>query len=260
MKKHCAVVSVCFISFFCLLSCGLEAFYEIGNIPNSEMRDVTRATIWLPSSSDSGYQYLTHFMIFYRIYISDVPETALIASTTTNDIYNRSLSTALNADFASLYPSTDKTSTSVNTSNLENIFYRRSYFLLTLEGASINGVLDSGGEKKLEILFSTVNGESPKLIINETSEYILQRAINGPGLNFTPKPDRRFFNHPDLYNPANITPQLNADVASNTGTDIRFTYVSMYIAGKGKSLELPPKDIYSQPTFIGVFRLANLEN
>jgi len=264
MKKTSAVLLVCFFSLFCLLSCGLEAFYYIDYIPNSYMQTTTRATIMLPSSSAEGYNnYFDHFIIFYRIYISDVLESGLIASTQTNDINNKNLNTALNSDFASLYPSTDKISTTVSTSNLENTFYRRNYFLLTLVEAEINSVLSGGSlGKKLEILFSPVSGESPKLILNDTIEYTLQRAIEGPGLKFTPQPNRSFLNHADLYNTANLTPQLNADVATNTktGANRYYTYVSMYIAATGKSFESPPSIIYSQPTFIGVFRLAEAES
>jgi hypothetical protein len=258
MKKTCAVLLVSFFSLFCLLSCGLEAFYYIDYIPYSAMQDTTRATIRLPSSSDEGYdKYFTHFIIFYRIYISDILREGQIASTTTKDLIFDTLNGYLNSDYDNLYSITDKTSTDVVTSNLENTFFRRNYFLLNLAGANINSVLGSGSlGKRLEIVFSPVSGESPKLILNETDEYILQRAVDGPGLNFSPKPNRDFLNHPDLYNIANITPQVNPDVATNTRADIRYTYVSMYIAATGKTLDLPPKTIYSQATFIGVFRLA----
>ena len=253
---------VSFFSLFCLLSCGLEAFYYIDYIANSDMQDTTRATIRLPSSSDEGYNnYFTHFIIFYRIYISGEQTDALIASTTTKDLFNRNINTNLNSDYDGLYSITDKTSTDVSTSNLENTFYRRTYFLLTLVNAdgspaNITSVLGSGSlGKTLEIAFSPVSAEAPRLILG-TNVYIPRRAIDGPSLNFTPKPDQDFFNHPDLYNTANITPQINPDVATNSGANIRYSYVSMYIAATGKTFELPPRTIYSQPTFIGVFRLA----
>jgi len=258
MKKISAILLISFFSLFCLLSCGLEAFYYIDYISNSDMQTTTRATIRLPSSSDEGYNnYFDHFIIFYRIYISDTPTEALIASTQTNDLFIKNINAALNSDYAALYSYTDKTSTSVSTSNLENTFYRRNYFLLTLAGADINNVLSSGSlGKTLVIAFPPNTGENPALILNGYS-YTLQRAVSGPGLSFTPKPDRRFLNHTDLYDTANLTPQLNADVAANGTTGGAYTYASMYIAAIGTSYEMPPQNIYSQPTFIGVFRLAN---
>jgi hypothetical protein len=260
MKKICVVLLVSFLSLFCLLSCGLEAFYYIDYIPNSVMQDTVRATVQLPPSSDEGYSnYFTNFIIFYRIYISDVQETALIANTTTKDI-NKALNPSLNSDFESFYNSTDKTSTDVSTANLVNTFLNRRYFQLELENANITSVLgnDSRG-KTLVIAFPPNTGSKPTLILNNNSYVLLRvKGDNVPGTTpFYPKPnDRYFLNYPELYNTANATSAINNDVATNTNADVRYTYVSMYIAATGKSYETPPRIIYSQPTFIGVFRLA----
>ena len=238
-----------------LLSCGLEAFYYIDYIPQGDYTDTTRATVRLPSSSSEGYNYFTHFVIFYRIYISGTNPTGRIETPEERSGINATLST----DFSGIYPSTDITSTTVNTANLENTFYNtRKYSALTLEGAEIRNVLGSRSlGETLEISFDPRNGVQPTLTINGTP-YVLQRAIERPGLNFSPQPNRDFLNHPDLYNTAYVTDVLNADVATNTRTDppLRYTYVSMYIAAVGQSLEMPPRTIYSQPTFIGIFQLA----
>jgi hypothetical protein len=85
--------------------------------------------------------------------------------------------------------------------------------------------------------------------------YTLQRAVSGPSMNFNPKPDRIFLNHPDLYNTANLTNDINADVAANTPTTPTYTYVSMYIFAAGKNPD-NYTTIYSLPTHIGIFRLA----
>jgi hypothetical protein len=241
-----------------LLSCGLEAFYYIDYIPpiNVNMEDVIRATIKLPASSTEGYNYFDNFIIFYRIYISGVNTSGVILTAEDRSAINA----ALNSDFSSLYSLTDITSTSVNTSNLENTFINnRKYYKLTLEEAEINDVLGSRSlGETLVILFDTRNGIQPTLTAGNGTPYVLQRAVEGPSLSFRPQPNRYFLNHPDLYNTANATNDLNADVAANTRTEqpLRYTYVSMYIAAKGTSLEMPPRSIYSQPTFIGIFRLA----
>ena len=175
---------------------------------------------------------------------------------TNND--RSAISSALNSDYNGLYSLTDITSTSVNTSNLENTFSNRRYFLLTLENAEINSVLGSGSlGQRLEVFFDTRNGVQPTLTVNGAA-YVMQRAVENENLNLSglnPQPNRDFLNHPQLYNIANVTNGSNADVATGSGTP-RYTYISMYIAAKGTSLEMPPSTIYSQPTFIGIFQLS----
>jgi len=262
MKKTCVVLSACFFSLFCLLSCGLESFYYIDNIPYSDINTTVSATITLPSSGDEGYgNYFTNFIIFYRIYISDIQESGRIAEAATNNVNNKLLNTALNSDFASLYPITDKTSTTVSTANLENTFLTRKYFKLELENADIVRVLGSGSlGRRLTIFFTGETGKKPTLTLDNDVPINLLRDSTSIGNNASSVMRRRnFLNHPDLYNPANAVAEVNADVArdSKTNADFRYTYVSMYIAATGKSYELPPRSIYSQPTFIGVFRLAD---
>jgi len=261
MKRTCAVLLVSFFSFFCLLSCGLESFYYIDNIPYSEIQDTVSATIMLPSSGDEGYgNYFTHFIIFYRIYISDMQERGRIAEAATNNVNNKQLNTALNSDFSNLYSYTDKTSTNVSTANLENTFLNRKYFKLELEGRDIINVLGIRSlGRRLTIQFDQTSGVRPTLILENDTPYNLLRDKDSIGVNASPvMRSRNFLNHPDLYNPANAVADVNADVAkdSKPNADFRYTYVSMYIAATGKSYELPPRSIYSQPTFIGVFRLA----
>jgi len=243
-----------------LLSCGIEAFYYIDYIPQGDYSD-TNTSMNLPSSSTEGYTYFDNFIIFYRIYISgNIVQTGrLLEGSGTNNVRS-SISSTLNSDYNGLYSFTDITSTTVNTSNLENTFSNRRYFVLTLEGADINRVLGSGSlGRRLDIFFDTNNGVQPTLSINGAS-YNLQRAIKNENLNLdnlNPLPNRDFLNHPELYSAANVTSGNNADVASFSGSGTpRYTYVSLYIAAKGTSLEMPPRTIYSQPTFIGIFRLT----
>jgi hypothetical protein len=253
MKKKALIYAViCLISLLCLLSCGLESFYYIDYIPERPMSDPTYAEIQLPSSSTEGYSsYFINFAIFYRIYISGEAFPGLINTSTLRNQVN----SALNSDYQSLYPLTDITSTTVNTSNLENAFFTRKYFKLLLEEEDINNVLGRGSlGQTLEIRFSPTSGERPRLIINGTS-YTLQRAFEGQNIIFTPLPDNRYFmNHSDLYNNAYVTNEINADVAANTRTspESRYTYVSMYIAAIGGEFIT---SIFSQPTHIGIFRL-----
>jgi hypothetical protein len=247
-RKAITGVVICLISFICLLSCGLESFYYLDYIPEGSLSDNTYASIQLPPVSAEGYSsYFINFAIFYRIYISG---EALSGSINTPTLRSQ-VNSALNSDYQSLYSLTDITSTTVNTSDLENKFYNRRYFKLLLEEDNINNVLgrDSLG-KTLEIRFSPISGEKPVLILDGVS-YTLQRAVSGQNILFSPVPDNRYFmNHPDLNNNANVTNEINADVATNTKTG--YTYVSLYIAAIGGEFIT---SIFSQPTHIGIFRL-----
>jgi hypothetical protein len=245
-----------FIPLCCLLSCGLDDIPYIDYIPDGIMQDNTSARIWLPSNSDEGYEnppigYFIRFEIYYRIYISGVAESGEINTSTLRTQINNSL----HSDFESLKGLTDKTNTSNIPTNLDTTFNNRRYFKLTLEEDAIDNVLGRNSlGQTLDIRFSPINGELPVLMLNNGSSYTLRRAVSGLSLNFNPKPENRYFlNHQDLNNTANATNDINADVASNTATTPAYTYVSMYIFAIGKDYL---STIYSQPTHIGVFRLA----
>ncbi|MDR2480215.1 MAG: hypothetical protein LBD48_13030 [Treponema sp.] len=246
-----------------LLSCGLEEYYYIHYVPQSDidMQQTNTATIKLPASSSEGYStYFTNFVIFYRIYITcdnsigriDTPEQ------------RTTISTSLASDWSSLNSSTDTTSTSVNT-NIGSTFSNRKYYPLVLEGTNIDNLLGSsngsllGGTLVIHFLANT--GEWPTLTVNNGTPYRLIRSNNG-GV-FSPLPaDRYFLNTTELCDSANVTPQINDDIAridtanqqaSDSGA-ARHAYVSMYIAAMGLNIQ-SLTTIYSIPTFIGVFKL-----
>ena len=257
MRKRCMALAA--VSFCCLLSCGLESspYLEYVRDDYVFMEDISRATVPLPTASAEGYgSYFTNFVIFYRIYISADRDDAQVITAERRNIINPTL----NYDFNLIEPSTNKTSTTVNTSNLESSFFNRSYFQLLLEGAEINNVLSSGSlGRTLEISFVQTQGLLPTLSLDGGLAYPLRRANSARGLNFNPLPeDRRFLNHADLYSGDNATPQINADVVnlnrgqSQTEPPPQYTYVSMYIAAVGRDYLTT---VYSQPTHIGVFRL-----
>jgi hypothetical protein len=251
--KREPVVFILFLSLLCLLSCGLEDVPYIDYISESDMTDNTAARIRLPSNTDEGYSnYFTRFEIYYRIYISG---NALSGEINTSTL-RKEVNSSLDSDFQGLYELTNKTNTSIIPSNLDTTFNNRRYFKLTLEEDNIDNVLNNGSlGQTMDIKFSPINGERPVLTLNSSS-YTLRRAVSGPSLNFNPKPeDRYFLNHQDLYNTVNATNDINADVAANTQTspELRYTYASMYIFAIGRDYLTT---IYSQPTHIGIFRLA----
>jgi hypothetical protein len=270
--KCFSVLGLIFVSIFCLLFCGLEDFSYIDYIPEGNYDTVNRATVRLPSRSAEGYgeaSYFTNFIIYYRIYIAGVSPSPPIVNT---DDLRGELNSALRSDWNGLYNLTDITSTTVSTSNLENTFNSRRYYKLELQttggkSARIDNVLSSGSlGKTLTINFPVEPGREsePTLRLNNEAEYGLLRANSGQSINFSPLPENRYFqNDPDLYNSANAysstntTPTVNADTVYRTATTenpSENTYVSMYIAAAGVSNLIA---VYSQPTWLGIFRLPN---
>jgi hypothetical protein len=266
-----------FVSIFCLLSCGLEDFSYIDYIPEGNYENVNRATVRLPSSSAEGYgTYFTSFIIYYRIYIAGVTPLPDMVNT---DQLRQELNSALYSDWISMYSLTDITSSTGSTSNLENTFNSRRYYKLELQtidgkSARIDNVLSNGiGTsypsslgKTLTIDFPAQGGSDskPTLRLNDETEYVLWRANSSLTTPFNPLPENRYFqNHEDLYESANAysssnpTPTVNADTVARTATSenpSQYTYVSMYIAAAGVSNLVA---VYSQPTWLGIFRLPN---
>jgi hypothetical protein len=251
------ITCVFFLALGGLLSCGLEAYYYIDYIPASNYTSETGATVRLPSSEADGYggenQYFRNFIIFYRIYLSDNNPTGRLDDYTPMT----SINNALYSDYVGLSTYTDITNTSVTTSNLDTTFRNKSYYKLELTTADIDSVLDTRSlGKTLEISFLDSTGELPILLIGGES-YVLKRATDifyrvGGG---QPVDNLTFLNYPELYDVANAIKDRNADVATNSKANIRYTYVSMYIAAVGRSGDTPPTTIFSQPTFIGIFKL-----
>jgi len=257
LYKPAFISFIIFISVFCYLSCGLEDIPFIDYIPASDMNDVSWARINLPPDTTYGYEpppigYFVRFEIYYRIYISGLPLNAIID---TSDLRSQ-INGALNSDFNYLSYYTDKTSNTVNPSNLDITFSNRKYYKLTLKEPNnndnyIDSILNRTNSlgKTLEIRFWQENDKEPELIING-APYTLQRARL-----FDPAPDRNFLNSSQINDPDNVKNGRNADVAvPNNEQDFpRYTYVSMYIFAVGKDYL---STIYSQPTHIGIFRLA----
>jgi len=268
IRKGITLLCICLLSLGVLPSCGLEEFAYIDYIYDSrnEYND-TNAIIYLPDGDAEGYgSYFDNFIIFYRIYISgnNVQTGRQLEGQGTN-IDRSSISATLNSDYNGLYNLTDITSTNVSTSNLETTFYNRRYFGITLENANVNSVLGSRAlGSRLDIAFPPNPGEQPTLIVDGGTPYVFKRATEPPAgqtLIFSPQPpDRDFLNNSDLCDPAKAYPtstNINVDTATNSGANLEYTYIAMYIAAKGTSNEMPPRNVYSQPTFIGIFRLAN---
>ena len=266
MKKRLQVLALCIISLYGLLSCGLEEFYYIEFIPDVLQTSNVSVQIQLPMPSSTGYtEYFSNFIIFYRIYLSNFTASSTLPGTF-NDI-----NSYMYSNYNGLYRYTDKTSTTVTSENLENIFYNSfGFFKLALEGRDINNVLSSSSLGKTILFnFSVVTGEIPTMVLSGEEPIYLWRAADKPGMNFKTRPDRLdrpddfrcFMNYADIRNTAFAPPvssEFNADVAIRINeTNTSLSYVLLYIAAQGVTREPAPRPIYSQPTYIGMFRLPN---
>ncbi|MCL2066081.1 MAG: hypothetical protein FWG99_01280 [Treponema sp.] len=233
-----------------MLSCGLEEYYYLEQVPEEyiEAEFVNKATVRLPSLTA---HYATNYGIFYRIYISGHLTDSIQLSSADLGLINSTLA----ADYSAIYPSTDPTSTSINTA-IGTLFRNRRYYELALDGTNIRNVLTRNGGT-LIFEFSTVPGEVPTLSLNAGTPIPLFRS-NGEG-TFIPEPDRYFFNSPDLNDNAKTTETINADTNPNTGIQegaFRYTYVSLYVVAMGMD-DRNFSTIFSKPTHIGIFKLPD---
>lgn len=244
LKNRAGVLLACV--FLC--ACGLEDYPYINPVPQSNVTQEMnyRAVVRLPNSY-AGTPF-THFAVFYRIYVSNMPQSSTQASTFSM------INPVLVSDHNTFRSYIDST-TLVN-ANMESVFQGRGYRLLNLDdGVNINAVLSEaalGGT----LTFDFSSSRLPTITIG-SSTYTLLRA-DGGGL-FTPQPDRYFRNTADLSRAENITSTINADVVNLSGItagDQHYTYAAMYITAVGVNTATY-SNIYSTPALIHVFQLPN---
>ena len=237
------------LSSLLLWSCGLEDIPYIDPIPQGNITQAmnNRAIVRIPV--DSPGATFTNFAVFYRIYVSN----ALLQATTI-DSYS-SINATLVSDYNNFKNYIDST-TQVN-ADMDSVFQGRGYKYIGLEDANnnINTVLSETSLGQ-SLVFDFSSFKKPTMSLGN-STYVLWRS-NGGGL-FSPRPDRYFVNNRELWNPENISSQINADVVNNanlTNTDRRYTYAAMFIVAVG----IDPasySNIYSTPSLIHVFLLPD---
>jgi len=229
-------------------ACGIEDFPIIPPIPQSNVTQQfnDRAAVLVPN--DYAGTPFTHFAIYYRIYVSDVPQSSV--SESAYSAINPTLASDYNV-FRSYIDST----TNVN-ANMDSVFQGRNYKLLALEpNNNINNVLSSSVfGTRIEFDFSSSRPPSMRI---GSSDYTLWRS-DGGGL-FSPRPDRLFRNREELYRSDNISSTINADVQQPRSgvTDGRlYTYAAMFIVAVGINAS-SYSTIYSTPALIHVFQLPD---
>jgi hypothetical protein len=255
-KNLFVILSLCLLGGGGVVSCGIEDYFYLYPVPlgNIQIQLNSRATVGLPNIDLQEFYYFTHFTVYYRIYISEIQETASIQLSTSS--LSR-INSALSSDYFAIspYTTTNTQNAPVNTS-INSIFGTRNYYALALANADIeNAILSSSSlGRTLEIEFDPIQTgrQYPYLTINGLSYDLFRSDGNGV---FNPLPDRYFVNSSQLNSSQNATTAINADVVNKNVSGPRYTYVSMYIVVTGIDNNFSP--INSIPTHIGIFRLPD---
>ena len=231
-----------------LSACGIEDYPVIPPIPQSNIIQQfnDRATVYIPN--DYTGTPFTNFAIFYRIYVSDTPQSSITESS--YSVINPALASDYNA-FRGYIDSTD-----VVNVNMDTLFQNRGYKYLDLsDDNNIFNILSSS-VFGTSLVFDFSSSRAPTMSIGSNT-YTLWRSDDGG--RFSPQPDRLFRNREELYRSENINSTINADVAAKSGvTDSSrlYTYAAMFIVAVGvNAASYSP--IYSTPALIHVFQLPD---
>jgi hypothetical protein len=248
MLKYKFVAFVWFVVNLALLlgACGIEDFPVIPPIPQSNVTQElnNRAIVRVPNDYD-GTPF-TNFAIFYRIYVSDTPQSSV-----TESIY-ATINPTLAADYNAFKSYIDST-TAINV-DMDRVFQNRGYKYLDFQPN--DNILSSSSIFGTNLTFDFSSGRDPTMRAG-SSEYTLWRS-DGGGL-FSPRPDRLFRNREELYRTENIDPTINADVVEKsdvTDGSRLYTYAAMFIVAVGVNTA-SYSNIYSTPAFIHVFQLPD---
>jgi hypothetical protein len=238
-----------------ITGCGLPDDYYLPQVDGGSNIIVSMNNrveiIRLPSKPPEFY-YLTSFVLYYRIYISDYSTEARIDETNMS-----SINSVLYTHVSQLNRFADTTTTTINISSIGNEFRNRGYYELELEGINISTVLTPSGS--FSINFPLNVDAIPYMQIGGTPRNLYRSD------EFIPVGDpqtfpRYFRNTVDLNTSANATATQNMDVTDKANAPPypnRYTYVSLYIVTSGYHPE-NFNTIYSRPTFIGVFKLPEV--
>jgi hypothetical protein len=229
-------------------SCGIEDYPYIYPVPSGSVRQVMDNLIDVDiPSNNSTVSYFTHYIIFYRIYISDVDELSPSESN-----FN-TINSALNSDYNRVrqYIGNDN----MGSSAIASLFNTINYYPLGFNGQNAETVLSRNVlGQTLVFDFSSGTGDYPYLSV-AGNEYVLMRS-NGSG-SFVLLPNEYFVNSDGLWDSDNlVNNEINLDITAKQGVEGTNTYVSMFIVAAG----LDPQtfaQLFSSPTFVGVLRLPD---
>jgi hypothetical protein len=241
-----------------LVSCGIEDYIYLDPVDQGIPRILnTHAFVRLPQYSADQQVYFRYFIIYYRIYISGL----LVPGTVSTDQMG-TINSALSSDYYAFLPYTNTDNTVVPTT-MGDTFLNRKYYPLALENNAITSYLGSGSLGSIITLdFARPSPLRPAFFLGDTRENQSLTPINlwrysESGI-MVPYANNRFFtNHSDINTSdfINQTTFTNLDIAGNSVSGPKYTYVSMYILAYGMDNNFSP--VYSTPTHIGIFLLPD---
>lgn len=253
MKKNSFFYIIAIAAGAILLnSCGIEEYPYIDPIPQGNIDPLfnNRATVYIPNGYERPFD---HFVIFYRIYVSDFEQPS------TSPSMFSAINKALVDDYNSILPYIG--SETVVNANMNTVFSARKYKYLVLEGDDINSVLSYDRSiMGKTLIFDFGSFKAPTMTVAASSSsttgltYSLLRS-DGSGA-FKPLPENRYFiNSEELWKASNINENVNADVVNKDGIDASrkpYTFAAMFVAAMGT---VGYTTVYSTPAFIHAFQL-----
>lgn len=250
-QKTPVIFLICLLAF---LSCGIEELPYLPQVPESGIKTTfnNEADIYIPSNLLNGLEhYATGYVIFYKIYISNI-NTDTISEIINNNSNNNS---RISNDYIALFSFIDPT----NASSIPSLttFSNMGYYELELENTNIKNTVLTKSGGTIYIQFPPASGinNKPYLYFSGT-EYPLYRS-NGGG-TFNPEPDRYFLSSSKLKDYANAISNINADVSGQSGVS-EHAYASMYIVAVGTNQNKGNfSRLYGKPTFISIFKLPEV--
>jgi hypothetical protein len=229
-------------------SCGIEEYPYIYPVPVGNVRQEMNSLVEIDiPGNNSSVSYFTHYIIFYRIYISDVD---MLSPSESN--FN-TINSALNNDYNRVRPYIGNDS--MGSSAIASLFNTINYYPLVLDGYNAETVLSRNlFGQTLVFDFSSGTGNYPHLAF-AGNQYVLNRS-NGSG-RFVLLPNEYFVNSDGLWNSDNLANNsINLDITAKQGVQGAYTYVSMFIVAAGLDAQTFVQ-LFSSPTFVGVLRLPD---
>jgi len=229
-----------FLIAFCFLTCGIEEFYFLPQVPgNSINAQFASSAVLNLDSIPSEHYYAAGYRIYYRIYLSSV----FASSVETNQDSLRNINSSLASDYSSFSALADPS----NTSSIPTIstFSGRRYYELDYQ------IGRNGGN--FQIIFPNTADNPTITPANGIHENLLRYTEVIPNDNNDINHELFFRNTSGLNMPQNATSGLNMDVASGQEGH---AYVAMYIVVVGQNPQ-NFTNIFGKPTFINIFKLPN---
>jgi hypothetical protein len=253
-------LSLVSLAVFALSACGIEDYPYLESIPQADVSQNSndQGRVIIRGSSNGGGNpgpgYFTHYAVYYRLYVGSYEELAPMK----NNLYT--INPQMSSDYNAIEPYIDNDS--IGSSSMGSIFSGRNFYTMVInsdENFLNDSTLNLSGYGKT-LIFDFNRSAVPELYFEDNSahKYPIRRS-NGNG-SFNPRPSNRYFvNSPDLYDPVNSTPNINADIVKREGLadgDTRHTYIMLYILAIGINLQsFPP--IYSTPSTAIILRLPD---